>query len=75
MLITIGLQQAKRNDRDRREIAARKGREQCILTGNGFYRTEDGNTYVAALDGIVSIQETYEDRDIPIEIQMNVTNV
>lgn len=58
-----------------REILARKGREQCILTGEGIYRAEDGDTYIASLDGIVSIREIYEEKDIPVEIQMNVTNL
>lgn len=42
-----------------REIPARKGREQCILTGKGFRRLEDGRTYISDLDGIVSLREIY----------------
>lgn len=58
-----------------REIPARKGREQCILTGNGFHRLEDGKTYVADLDGIVSLAEDYAGTDTVMEIQLNVTNL
>lgn len=39
-------------------IPARKGREQSILTGKGFHRLPDGKTYVADLDGIVTLSDT-----------------
>lgn len=58
-----------------REIPARKGREQCILTGKGFRRLEDGRTYISDLDGIVSLREIYGGTDIPYQIEMNVTNL
>ncbi|MGN0413203.1 MAG: DUF342 domain-containing protein [Lachnospiraceae bacterium] len=54
-----------------REIPARKGREQYILTGSGFQRLEDGKTYVADMDGIVSLSE--EGTNARQEIWMNVT--
>ncbi|MGN0505711.1 MAG: DUF342 domain-containing protein [Lachnospiraceae bacterium] len=57
------------------EIPARKGREQCILTGSGFHRLEDGKTYLANLDGIISLTENYVGTDMPLEIQMNVTDL
>lgn len=40
-------------------IPARKGKEQSILTGTGFQRLADGRTYIAMMQGIVTIQETY----------------
>ena len=58
-----------------REIPARKGKELCILTGTGFHRLDDGNTYVADLDGIVSYSENYAGTDTLLEIQMNVKNL
>ncbi|MGN0337637.1 MAG: DUF342 domain-containing protein [Lachnospiraceae bacterium] len=58
-----------------KEIPARKGREQCILTGNGFHRLEDGKTYIADLDGIVSLTENYAGTDTVMEILMNVTDL
>lgn len=58
-----------------REIVARKGREQCILTGDGIYRTEDGNSYIAAIGGVVTLREIFEEKDIPVEIRLNVTNL
>lgn len=58
-----------------REIPARRGKELCILTGTGFHRLADGNTYVADLDGIVSYSENYAGTDTLIEIQMNVKNL
>ena len=39
-----------------RQIPARKGREQSILTGIGFRRLEDRRTYIASKKGIVTIQ-------------------
>ncbi|MDD6810410.1 MAG: FapA family protein [Lachnospiraceae bacterium] len=38
-------------------IPARKGREQAILTGDGFKRLEDGKTYISTMQGIVTIQD------------------
>ena len=58
-----------------KEIPARKGREQCILTGTGFHRLEDGITYVADLDGIVTLSENYEGTDTLLEIRMDVTDL
>lgn len=58
-----------------KEIPARKGKEQCILTGSGFHRLEDGRTYIADLDGIVSIEEDYAGTDTVMKIQMNVTDL
>lgn len=58
-----------------REIPARKGREQCILTGNGFHRLEDGKTYVADLDGIVTLEMKSAGANALPEIHMNVTNL
>ena len=58
-----------------REIPARKGRELCILTGKGFHRIEDGKTYVADLNGIVTLSENYAGTDTLMEIPMNVTDL
>ena len=58
-----------------KEIPARKGREQCILTGRGFQRSKDGKTYTAELDGIVSISENYAGTDVIQEIKLEVTNL
>lgn len=58
-----------------RVIPARRGREQRILTGNGFHRLEDGKTYVADLDGIISFSENYVETNTMPEIQMDVTNL
>lgn len=57
------------------EIPARKGHELCILTGKGFHRLSDGKTYVADLDGIVSLTENYAGTDSLIEIRMDVTDL
>lgn len=40
-----------------RNIPARKGKEQSILTGKGFKRLPDGKTYVSELRGIVTLHE------------------
>ena len=58
-----------------KEIPARRGREQSILTGTGFRRLEDGKTYIAELDGIVTLAENYEGTDTLMEIRMDVTNL
>ena len=57
------------------EIPARKGHELCILTGSGFHRLPDGKTYVADLDGIVSLSENYAGTDTLLEIRMDVTDL
>ena len=58
-----------------KEIPARKGREQCILTGRGFQRSKDGTTYIADLDGIVTLSENYAGTDALQEIKLEVTNL
>lgn len=40
-----------------RDIPARRGREQSILTGKGFRRLPDGKTYIASMSGIVTLQD------------------
>lgn len=58
-----------------KEIPARKGRELCILTGNGFHRLADQKTYVADLDGVVTYSENYAGTDTIVEIRMDVMNL
>lgn len=58
-----------------KEIPARKGREQCILTGRGFQRAKDGKTYFAELDGIVTLAENDAGTDVLQEIKLEVTDL
>ena len=57
------------------EIPARKGKEQCILTGKGFHRLDDNVTYVSDLDGVISYNEIRNKWDEIIEIRMEITQL
>lgn len=40
-----------------KNIPAKRGREQSILTGSGFKRMPDGKTYISLMQGIVTLHE------------------
>lgn len=55
-----------------KEIPARKGKEQCILTGKGFHRLDDGITYVADMDGLITFSEKRDNLNVATEIRLDI---
>lgn len=56
-------------------IPARRGKEQCILTGKGFHRLDDHLTYVSDLQGVITYEDKKNDAGEISAIRIEVTNL